>query len=199
MAYTKHNWESGEIITAAKLNNIEEGIEAILNGGGSGGGGGTPQMISFYHEDNENLEYPHAESLFEEEEIQEIIDKLELGWIPVVTVHFTDPSTGGYYFDNIPMKSFFYNDLNMFSLTGIYPVSEYQGFFSAWNSVFVIINANSGDPDPLTIRFINTQISDQELITTPMDSYAQDICIDLIEAEYSPNESSDEDEGSTAK
>ena len=28
MAYTKHEWERGEIITAVKLNNMEDGIEA---------------------------------------------------------------------------------------------------------------------------------------------------------------------------
>lgn len=27
MAYEKHNWETGETITAALLNNIEEGVE----------------------------------------------------------------------------------------------------------------------------------------------------------------------------
>ena len=31
MSYTKHTWEHGEVITAQKLNNIEEGI---INAGG---------------------------------------------------------------------------------------------------------------------------------------------------------------------
>lgn len=34
MSYEKHTWKNGEVITADKLNNIEEGI----SGGGSGGG-----------------------------------------------------------------------------------------------------------------------------------------------------------------
>lgn len=34
MSYTPHEWQNDELITAAKLNNIEEGIAA----GGSGGG-----------------------------------------------------------------------------------------------------------------------------------------------------------------
>lgn len=36
MAYEKHTWENGELITAEKLNHIEGGIES------SGGGGGVP-------------------------------------------------------------------------------------------------------------------------------------------------------------
>ena len=37
MSYTKTNWNSGDIITAQKLNNIENGIEDASTGGGSGG------------------------------------------------------------------------------------------------------------------------------------------------------------------
>ena len=29
MSYTKHTWVDGEVITADKLNNIEEGIEGV--------------------------------------------------------------------------------------------------------------------------------------------------------------------------
>ena len=35
MAYEKHTWENGELITAEKLNHMEDGIES------SGGGGGN--------------------------------------------------------------------------------------------------------------------------------------------------------------
>lgn len=36
MSYTPHTWQSGEKITAAKMNNIEEGVqEAAQSGGGS--------------------------------------------------------------------------------------------------------------------------------------------------------------------
>lgn len=37
MSYTKTNWNSGDIITAEKLNNIENGIEDASTGGRSGG------------------------------------------------------------------------------------------------------------------------------------------------------------------
>ena len=39
MSYTKTNWNSGDVITAEKLNKIEDGIEDASSGSGSGGGG----------------------------------------------------------------------------------------------------------------------------------------------------------------
>lgn len=35
MAYTKQNWECGDLITADKMNHIEDGIEGASSGGGS--------------------------------------------------------------------------------------------------------------------------------------------------------------------
>lgn len=40
MAYAKHTWDCDELITADKLNNIEEGVEEAISGSGGGGGGG---------------------------------------------------------------------------------------------------------------------------------------------------------------
>jgi hypothetical protein len=37
MSYEKHTWIDGELVTAAKMNNIENGIEEASSGGGSGG------------------------------------------------------------------------------------------------------------------------------------------------------------------
>ena len=34
MSYTKHTWSDGELVTAAKMNNIENGIEEASSGGG---------------------------------------------------------------------------------------------------------------------------------------------------------------------
>lgn len=39
MSYTKHTWTDGELVTAAKMNNIENGIEEASSGGGGTGGG----------------------------------------------------------------------------------------------------------------------------------------------------------------
>ena len=38
MSYTKTNWRDGDVITAAKMNKIENGIESANSGSGSGGG-----------------------------------------------------------------------------------------------------------------------------------------------------------------
>ena len=43
MSYEQHEWVNGETITAAKLNNIEEGV---VEASQSGGGGGNP-IITF--------------------------------------------------------------------------------------------------------------------------------------------------------
>lgn len=36
MSYTEHTWQTGETITAAKLNNLEEGIQEAAQSGGGG-------------------------------------------------------------------------------------------------------------------------------------------------------------------
>ena len=36
MSYTEHTWQTGETITAAKMNNIEEGIQEAAQSGGGG-------------------------------------------------------------------------------------------------------------------------------------------------------------------
>lgn len=40
MSYTPTEWDSGDIITAEKLNKIEQGISEASSSGGSGGGSG---------------------------------------------------------------------------------------------------------------------------------------------------------------
>lgn len=42
MAYTPTEWQSGDIVTSAKLNKIEQGIA------GAGGGGDLPDLFSLY-------------------------------------------------------------------------------------------------------------------------------------------------------
>ena len=49
MAYDKNTWQSGDVVTSAKLNNIENGIAAnaeaiaeLEEGGGGGGSGPSP-------------------------------------------------------------------------------------------------------------------------------------------------------------
>ena len=39
MAYEPTVWESGDIVTSAKLNKLEQGVASAAGGGGGGGGG----------------------------------------------------------------------------------------------------------------------------------------------------------------
>lgn len=54
MSYTEHTWVDGETITAAKLNNIEEGISEAAQ---SGGGGGYDAVLSIYHDEYSAHDY----------------------------------------------------------------------------------------------------------------------------------------------
>lgn len=47
MSYTAHTWVNNETITAAKLNNIEEGIQEAAQSGGGGGGGLTIVPVTY--------------------------------------------------------------------------------------------------------------------------------------------------------
>lgn len=43
MAYKRHDWECGDVVTAELLNNIEDGIEEALEC--CGGGGGSAKLV----------------------------------------------------------------------------------------------------------------------------------------------------------
>ena len=53
MAYEQHEWVNGETITAAKMNNIEEGIAEAAQSGG----GGYDAEVKIYHDNNSSHEY----------------------------------------------------------------------------------------------------------------------------------------------
>ena len=53
MAYEQHEWVNGETITAAKMNNIEEGIAEAAQSGG----GGYDAEVKIYHDNNSSHDY----------------------------------------------------------------------------------------------------------------------------------------------
>jgi hypothetical protein len=63
MSYTKHTWADGELVTAAKMNNIENGIEEASSGGGSGGGDGAVEIPTTYLNDTRTLGMTYNECL----------------------------------------------------------------------------------------------------------------------------------------
>jgi len=80
MAYTKQTWQTGETITADKLNHIEDGIA-----------GGTLVIGGFSNDDDDNLVGTSDKTW------QEIDNALATGARCVVVV----PSGGGHYQKNI--------------------------------------------------------------------------------------------------
>ena len=46
MAYEKQNFTDGQILSAAQLNHIEDGIVALESGSGGGGGGAAPARLA---------------------------------------------------------------------------------------------------------------------------------------------------------
>ena len=53
MSYVKNTWQTGDVITASKMNNIENGIEAASQGGG--GGGGLPSIDQYGYDKGKSL------------------------------------------------------------------------------------------------------------------------------------------------
>lgn len=72
MSYTKTNWQTGDVITAEKLNKIENGVEAASN---SGSGSGDFVKITAEYED---------EQLTLDKTFSEIAEIIEGGGVPFV-------------------------------------------------------------------------------------------------------------------
>lgn len=51
MPYVKQTWQTGDVVTSAKLNHMEDGIAA----GGGGGGGGVFSMTATHNEDTNSF------------------------------------------------------------------------------------------------------------------------------------------------
>lgn len=56
MSYIPNTWSTGDTITAAKLNNIEQGIASVENNNNNNNGGWDAEVYC-YHEDNSGTPY----------------------------------------------------------------------------------------------------------------------------------------------
>ena len=65
MAYQKTTWQNGDVITAQKLNNIQNGIEDITGSSGSNSGGGTLFVPLNVSEDHGNISYTATKTAHE--------------------------------------------------------------------------------------------------------------------------------------
>ena len=80
MSYTKNTWKSGDTVTSAKLNNMEEGIAAA-----SGSGSGSNIFIARLVLENDVV---HIDKTW-----QEVYDAINDGSVVFV---FNDDSSGDY-------------------------------------------------------------------------------------------------------
>lgn len=86
MAYTRHTWQSGEVISSALLNNIEDGIEEAA----SSGGGGERFIIECTLDEATNSE--DQVILTHNATIQEAYDAFESGKEIWLKINYTDSS-----------------------------------------------------------------------------------------------------------
>lgn len=61
MAYTKTTWNTGDVITADKLNNLEQGVEAAASGSGTPGADGVTPSITANATVDANIGTPEVE------------------------------------------------------------------------------------------------------------------------------------------
>lgn len=82
MAYKKHTWETNQVITASKMNNIEEGIEAANNNAGVTMVTGT---LTLTDQQLENLQNTSS-AIDLDKTLEEIINSYEEGKILIARV-----------------------------------------------------------------------------------------------------------------
>lgn len=143
MAYTKQTWTKGDVITAQKLNNIENGIESAEKG--------NTVIINFtVGEPNQNPNGPSGQVLYDIETAdktpQEVYELMEQGYncIAKVSINIAD-SVDTYYlqfkytviqednFDFIYADSMFY-PLDSFSFYIFTLRGQYDGDSTRWET-----------------------------------------------------------------
>lgn len=90
MAYVEHEWVNGETITAAKLNNIEEGITEAAQSGG--GGLSADAVIHLEHANNSDQDgYASLTPTIVSGTYAELKAKLYDGGCPYILVEYHHP------------------------------------------------------------------------------------------------------------
>ncbi len=140
MAYTPTEWQSGDIVTSAKLNKIENGIASASAGGGV-------MYVTISAEDAEGEMVYSADKT-----LDEIIAAVESGQ----DVRATFADGGGYFYlitcaDNPDGKTAAFNQ------TLVYP-SEDSPTTAVLSSTVISIN-NDGSGDVVELEFVNGDIT----------------------------------------
>ena len=137
MSYEKHTWQTGETITAEKLNNLEDGIA-------SNSGESNDFVVSFQnHPQQENKR-------ISDKTIEEIYDACKVGKT-IYGIYIIDSGDGVYY--NVDK---FY--LSSASCTNVNPIQYNVIFF--WIdmncNVFIIVSSGEGSNNNWTVLTPNT-------------------------------------------
>lgn len=119
MSYTPHTWQTGETITAAKLNNIEEGISEAAQSGG----GGYDAVIRLTHSNDSGADTPaNLTPSIISGSFSQLYAMLEDTKVPNILVEYYHPF--GMSITLTPYISY-YNDGNIFMfITGYLPANE---------------------------------------------------------------------------
>ena len=89
MPYVEHTWTNGETITAAKMNNIEEGIAEAAQ---SGGGSPWDAVIRLTHSNDSNADLPaNLTPSIVSGSYSELITKINNGGCPCILVEYYHP------------------------------------------------------------------------------------------------------------
>lgn len=92
MTYTPTEWTTGDTITAAKLNNIEEGIAEAAQSGG-----GWDAIIRLTHEESSAADIPSALTpTIVEGTFAELAAKVQDGECPCILVEYYHPWGGSF-------------------------------------------------------------------------------------------------------
>ena len=127
MAYVEHEWVNGETITAAKMNNIEEGIAEASQ---SGGGGGYDAVVYVYHENNSSSDY---EVTIESGDYASLLAKLNDNQPPIILLKVWD-ELGGIH-SSTSMTVVYGGDSSFISFLSWVPnISDISRSVLNWNS-----------------------------------------------------------------
>lgn len=103
MAYTRHTWQSGEVISSALLNNIEDGIEEAASSGG-----GTPEPIIFNATMDSNPgDFKNVTCNYTYDQIKEMSQNPTMPLTATVIIRKDDDifsTTSGYSIETIAIK-----------------------------------------------------------------------------------------------
>lgn len=129
MSYTPNTWATGDTITAAKLNNIEDGI--------ANAGGGWDAIIRLTHaensgyDDDENITPSIVDGTY-----ADLVAKMQDGGCPCILVEYANPFFGRYYAAPMAFVQYYTeSDINI-SIAGFFSVPNATSPFNYLGNVY---------------------------------------------------------------